>query len=75
MERVKPVAIKFVVIGNLFASNGVKTAQIDSWWHEEIATIDPAQRKTDSPHVYTLVVNETSYRLFSLLTLFIRLLQ
>ena len=49
--------------------------QIHSWWYEEIARIDPAQRNSDPPCAYISVVNELSQQLFSLLTVCIRLSQ
>jgi len=75
MARVKPIAINSAMFVNPFATNAVKTAQIDSWWYEEIARIDPAQRNSDPARAYISVVNELSQRLFSLLTLCIRLSQ
>jgi hypothetical protein len=75
MARVKPIAINFARFGNPFATNAVKTAQIHSWWYEEIARIDPAQRNSDSPRAYISGVNELSHRLFSSLTICIRLSQ
>ena len=73
MARVKPIAIKYVMIVNPFSTDAVKTAQIHSWWYEEFARIDPAQRNSDPPRVYISVVNESSHRLFSSLRLCIRL--
>jgi len=73
MACVKPIAINSVMLVNPFATNAVKTAQIHSWWYEEIARIDPAQRNSDPPRTYISVVNELSQLLFSLLTLCIRL--
>jgi hypothetical protein len=32
--------------------NAVKTAEIHSWWYEEIAMIDPAERNSDPPRAY-----------------------
>jgi len=32
MARVKPIAIKYAMFVNPFATNAVKTAQIHSWW-------------------------------------------
>jgi hypothetical protein len=75
MARVKPIAINYAMFVNPFAMNEVKSAQIHSWWYEEIARIDPAQRNSDPPHAHIPVVNELSQRLFSLLTLCIRLTQ
>jgi len=60
MARVKPLAINYAIFVDLFATNAVKTAQIHIWWYEEIARIDPAQRNSDPPHAYILVVNESS---------------
>ena len=75
MARVKPIAINYVMFVNRVATNAVKTAQIHSWWYEEIARIDPAQRNSDPPRAHISVVNESSQRLFSSLTLSIRLSQ
>jgi len=75
MSHVKPIAINYVMFVNSFATNAVKTAQIHSWWYEEIARIDPTQRNSDPLRAYISVVNEPSERLFSLLTLCIRLSQ
>jgi len=73
MARVKPIPIDNAMFVNPFATNAVKTAQIHSWWYEEIARIDPAQRNSHPPRAYISVVNELSQRLFSSLTLCIRL--
>jgi len=73
MARVKHIAIDYVMFVNPFATNAVKTAQIHSWWYEEIARIDPAQRNSDPPRAYISVLNELSQRWFSSLTLCIRL--
>jgi len=75
MARVKPIAINSGIFVNPFATNVVKTSQIHSWWYEEIARIDLAQRNSDPPGAFISVVNELSQRLFSSLTLFIRLSQ
>jgi len=75
MAHVKRIAINYVKFVNPFATNAVKTAQIHSWWYEEIARIDPAQRNSDPPRASISVVNELSQRLFSSLTLCIRLSQ
>jgi len=75
MACVKPIAINYAMIVNSFAMNAVKTALIHSWWYEEIARIDPAQRNSDLPHAYISAVNELSQQLISSLTLCIRLLQ
>jgi hypothetical protein len=71
--HVKPIAINYVMFANPFATNAVKTAQIHSWWYEEITRIDPAQRNSDHPRAYISVVNELSQQLISSLTLCIRL--
>ena len=60
MAGVMPIAINYAMLVDIFATNAVKTAQIHSWWYEEIARIDPAQRNSDPPHAYILVVNESS---------------
>jgi len=75
MECVKPIAINDAMFVNPFATNAVKTAQIHSWWYQEITRIDPAQTNSDPPCVYISVVNTLSQWLFSLLTLWIRLAQ
>jgi len=75
MARVKPIAINYVMFVNPIAMNGVKTAQIHSWWYEDIARIDPAETNSDPPCAYISVVNGSPQPLFSLLTLCIRLLQ
>jgi hypothetical protein len=75
MAPVKAIAINYAMFVNPFATNGVKTAQIHSWWYEEIARIDPAQRNSDPPCAYVSVINELSQPLFSSLTLCITLLQ
>jgi hypothetical protein len=57
LAQVKPIAINHAVFVTPFAPNAVKTAQIHSWWYEEIARIDPAQRNSDPPCAYISVVN------------------
>jgi hypothetical protein len=73
MAHVNSIAIDDAMIVNSFATNAVKTVQIYSWWNEEIARTDPAQRNSDPPHVYISVVYEFSQQLCSSLTLCIRL--
>jgi len=68
MAHVKPIANNYAMFVNPLATNAVKTAQIHSWWYEEIAWIDPAQRNSDPPDAYISVVDELSSRLFSSLT-------
>jgi len=75
MAHVRPIAINYAMFMNPFATNAVKTTQIHRWWYEEITRIDPAQRNSDLPCAYISVVNELSQRLFSSLTLCIRLSQ
>jgi len=75
MARIKPIAINYTIFGYSFATNAVKTTHIHSWWYEQIARIDPAQRNSDPPHAYISVVNESSQQLFSSLTLCMRLLR
>ena len=58
MARVKPLAIICALFVNPFATNSVKTMQIHSWWYEEKARIDPAQRNSDLPRAYFSVVTE-----------------
>jgi len=60
MACVQPIAINYAMFVNPFSTNVVKTAQIHSWWFEEIPRIDPAQRNSDPPHAYIAVVNELS---------------
>jgi len=60
MARVKPIAINDAMFVNPIAMNAVNTAQIHSWWYEEIARIDPAQRNSDPPRAYMSVVNDLS---------------
>jgi len=55
----KPIAINFQMFVNPSATNEVKTALIQSWWYEEFARIDPAQRNSDPPYAYISVVNES----------------
>jgi hypothetical protein len=71
--HVEPIAMNYAMFVNPFATNAVKTAQIHSWWYEEITRIDPAQRNSDPPRAYISVVNELSQHLISSLTLCIRL--
>jgi len=76
MSCVKHIPIKnTVMIMNPLATYVVKTTQIHSWWYEEIARINLDQRNFDPQRSYISVPNEWSQRLFSLLTLCIRLLQ
>jgi len=75
MAYVKCIAIDYAVFMNFFAKNEVMMAQINSWWYEDIARNDPAQRILDLPCAYMSVVNESSQQLVSLLTLCIRLSQ
>jgi len=58
MARVKPIAINYVMFGNPFAMNAVKSTQIHSWLYEAIARIDPAQRNSYPPHAYISVINK-----------------
>jgi hypothetical protein len=37
IAHVKPIAIKYGMFVNPFATNGVKTTLIHSWWYKEIA--------------------------------------
>jgi len=60
MARLKPIGINYAMLVNPFATKAVKASQIHSWWYEEIARIDPAQRNSDPPRAYTSVVNESS---------------
>jgi len=56
----KPIAINYAMCVNPFATNAVKNAHIYSWWYDEIAMIDPAQRNSDPPRAYISVLNESS---------------
>jgi hypothetical protein len=60
---------------NTVAIDAVRTAPIQRWWYKAIAIIDPAHITSDPPHAYMSVVNESSRRLFSSLTVDRRLLQ
>jgi len=75
MASVKPIAVNYMMFVNPFAANGVKTAQIHSWWYEEITRIVPAQKISNPPHGYISVVNESSQCFLSSLTLCIGLSQ
>jgi hypothetical protein len=75
VAHVKPIAINYVMCVNHVSTNAVKTIKIHCWWYDEIIRIDTAQGNSDSPHAYIVVVNEVSQRLFSSLTLSIRLSQ
>ena len=75
MARVKPIAMNYAMFVNPFPTNAVKTAQIHSWWYEEITRIHPAQRNSDPPCAYISVVSESSQGLISSLTLCVRLSQ
>jgi len=75
MVPMKPIAINYATFTNSIATNAVNTAWIQSWSYEEIARIDPAQRNSDPPHAYILMVNTSFQQLFSSLTLCIRLSQ
>jgi hypothetical protein len=69
MARVKTVGINYVMFLTPFATNVGKTAQIHSWWYDEIARIDQAQRNTQPPRGYISVVNDLFPQLFSWLTM------
>jgi len=58
MARVKPIASNNSMCVNPFAMNAVMTAQIHSWWSEEIGSINPAPRNSNPPPAYISVVNE-----------------
>jgi hypothetical protein len=60
VARVKSIAINYAMFVNRFATNAVKTAQINIWWYEEIARTDPVQRNSDPSHAYISGVNELS---------------
>jgi len=75
MSHVKPKAIDYSMFAIPFAMNGAKISHIHSWWSEEIARIDPAQRNSDPPGAYISVVTKSSQQLFSMLTLCVRLLR
>jgi len=69
MAHVNTVAMNYGMFVNSFAMNTGKTTQIHSWWYEQITGIDQAQRNSDPPRAYISVVNESTERFFSLLTL------
>ena len=69
----KSIAINYVMFVISFAMNVVKPAHIHSYWYEEIARIDPAQRNSHPPCAYISVLNKSSQRLCSSLTLCISL--
>jgi len=71
----RTIALNYAMFGNPVAMKAVKTAEIHSWWYDIIARIDPAQRNSDPPRAYISVVNESSQRLFSSLTLCTRVSQ
>jgi hypothetical protein len=73
MACVTPIAINYAIFVNSFPTTAVKTTRTHSKWYEEIAMIDSAQRKSDPPHAYISVVNESSQRLYSSLILCITL--
>jgi len=75
MSPVKPKAINYSMFAIPFATNGAKISHIPSWWSEEIARIDPAQRNSDPAGAHISVVTKSSQQLFSILTLCIRLLR
>jgi len=75
MACVKPLTVNYEMFMNPFATNLVKTAQINSWWYENTARIDPALRISSPQSAYISVVNVSSPLFFSLLTLCIRLSQ
>jgi hypothetical protein len=72
MANVKPTDISYAMFVNRLTQNAVKTTQIHSWWFKEIPRIDPTLRNLDPAPAYITVVNESSQRLFSSLTLQIR---
>jgi len=72
MASVKTIATNYAMFVNPFAMNAVKTAQMHSWWYEEITRINPAQRQSDDPRAYISLVNESSQKLFTSQTLKIR---
>jgi hypothetical protein len=64
MAHVKPAGTNFAIIVILYATNVAKTAQIHTWWYQDTTCMDPAQRNSDRPGAYILVVKELSQRLF-----------
>jgi len=75
MAHVTPIGINYVWFVNPFAINAVKTTLIHSWWYEDIARFNPSQRKSDVPYANISEVNQSSQRVFSSLTLCIKLSQ
>jgi hypothetical protein len=58
MAHVELIAINYTMFVNPFMTNVVMIIQIQTWWSEKIASIDPAQRNSDPLHAYISVVNE-----------------
>lgn len=56
LAEVKPIAGRYAMFNNPFATNAVKTAQIHSWWYHYVTKVDPAMRNTDPPRAYISVV-------------------
>jgi len=52
MAYVKPKAINYGMVVNLFATNAVKTAQVHFCWYEEIA-INDQPRETQTLYMAT----------------------
>jgi hypothetical protein len=52
MTHAKPILNKYAMFVSPFAMNAVETAQIHSWWYEEITRNYPAQRNSDPPLAY-----------------------
>lgn len=69
MANVKPTDISYAMFVNRLTQNAVKTTQIQSLWYKEIARIDPTLKNLNHVPAYITVVNESSQRLFSSLTL------
>jgi hypothetical protein len=63
LAEVKPIAGRYAMFNNPFATNAVKTAQIHSWWYHYVTKVNPAKRNTDPPCAYISVVfNPSSLR-------------
>ena len=59
IASVKPIVINFAMFMNPLSTNAVKTALIHCWWYEDIARIDPPQRKSDLPRAYISLVYQS----------------
>ncbi|KAF8241768.1 hypothetical protein K440DRAFT_641234 [Wilcoxina mikolae CBS 423.85] len=55
LAEVKPIAGRYAMFNNPFATNAVKTTQIHSWWYHYVIKVDLAMRNTDPPRAYLSV--------------------